>query len=85
MFFAAQLHLTRAQVEQKFSTAKERWGNKELQWLQFTSSLTAPATRREQGIFLQEFFDFVGIYQGKLSQPAQVNIALWFNYLHGNS
>lgn len=81
MFFAARVHLTKADVMQKFSRAKDRWENSELLFFEFTNSLTPPTTEQEQAVFIQQFERFIAMYEHLLSQPAQANLALWFNYM----
>ncbi|SRR6266496_3009622 len=81
MFFAVRVNLTRTQLEQRFSKAKDKQENKELRWFEFTDPLTPPTGKRGQAVFLQEFLDLVDACQDELSRPAQVNFALWFKYL----
>lgn len=81
MFFATQLNLTKAKLEQKFKKARDRWESKEYRWLEFTSPLTPPSTEKERGIFLQEFLQLLDQYRSQLAPPAQANLALWFKYM----
>lgn len=81
MFFATRLNITKAQLEQKFKKARDRWENKELRWLEFTYTLTPLVTEQERALFLQEFLSLLNLYQNQLSRPAQVNFTLWFKYM----
>ena len=80
-FFAAQLNITKAELERKIKKAKDKWENKEIQWLEFTDPLTPSIAKKERDTFLQEFLTFVRSYQERLSRPAQVNLAFWFKYM----
>jgi hypothetical protein len=81
MFFATQLHLTKAKLEQKFNRAKDKWENKELQWLEFKNPLTPPTTEQERTQLLQEFLRLLDQYKHLLSPPARANLVLWFKYM----
>lgn len=84
MFFAARVHLTRADVMQKFARAKDRWENSELLFFEFTNPLLPLTTEQERTVFIQEFEQFIAKYERLLSQPAQANLALWFKYMMSN-
>ena len=81
IYFATQLNITRAQVERKFRKARDKWENKELRWLEFTSPLTPPTNRQEHATFLQEFFTCIDLYHDQLSRPAQIGFTFWYNYM----
>ncbi len=81
IYFATQINVTRAGLEQKFRRARDKWENKELRWLEFTSPLTPPTTEQEHSTFLQEFSHLLDLYHDQLSRPAQIGFTFWFNYM----
>jgi len=85
MFFATQLHITRARLEQKFHKARDRWENMKLEWLEFASPLTPPTTRQKHAQLLQDFSRLLDQYQTRLAPPMKANLALWFRYMNSPS
>lgn len=83
MFFATRMNITRTKLEQKFHKARDKWESIELRWLEFAQPLSPPTTEQERNIFLQDFLQLVSMCENKLSRPAQVNFALWFQYMWG--
>jgi len=81
MFFATQIGVTRGDLERKFKKARDKWENRELQWLEFTNPLTPSTTKQEHAIFMQEFLTLLNLHKDQLSRPVQVNLALWFKYM----
>lgn len=81
MYFATQLHITRAELEQKFKKARDKWENKELRWLEVANPLTPPTTEQDRLCFLQDFSNLLNLYQDHFSRPAQIAYTFWFKYM----
>ena len=81
LYFATQLNITKARLEQKFRKARDRWENIELQWLEFTNPLTPPTNEEEHATFLQEFIYLLHKYQGLHSRPTQIGFTFWLKYM----
>jgi transcriptional regulator with XRE-family HTH domain len=81
LYFATQLNITKARLEQKFKKARDRWENKELQWLEFTNPLIPPSNEKERATFLQEFIYLLHKYQDLHSRPTQIGFTFWLKYM----
>ncbi len=81
MYFATQLHITRAELEQKFKKARDKWENKELRWLEVVNPLTPPTTEQGRTSFLEDFSHLLNLYQDHFSRPAQIAYTFWFKYM----
>ncbi len=81
LYFATQLNITKARLEQKFRKARDKWENIELQWLEFTNPLIPPTNEEERATFLQEFIYLLHKYQGLHSRPTQIGFTFWLKYM----
>jgi hypothetical protein len=61
--------------------ARDRWENRELQWLEFTNPLTPSSNEKERATFLQEFVYLLHKYKDLYSRPSQISFTFWLKYM----